>query len=593
MKRLCLAFALGTMLAGAPAVAPVIPAHAQELQPTSASQLADIKLPDGAQRVSNNDVPEEVNNVLTEMVKSSGDGIRRGQTEVIAWPGGVSKKRIAQFKSQIAANLKKDGWEYKEGEELEGTGGATMISAVKTTPARRALIGFFLPDKQAFLLAWTELMLTNAGDEPQVATPKADATPPASTGGGAMLEGVTMPRGAASWNAIAEPFTGLLSALAKEKVVNLPPTGRAQVWAWKGDAFRADRVKFTVTAVESTLKSAGYTITKIDSNELRGVNAFEYFDISKGNLPFAPTLGSGMPNLYWKLTNAAKGQTLLGAFIQSDDALALGLMPVQYKAAPVAKPLPDLGDNVVLVTNFKNVSASLPALKNPTFAPSQKKPRVVRGWAKDMSGKPLAGVEVAVHCSAGGGFRTTHKGRSNAQGLYEVMLPAGVAEVVQADYKQTWNGQTFERRLGPASGNFTQFNAQNGHVENLVLKSTGEYGGNIRVLHGLSEGGTIQITLTPQGTTADGAPARTLVFRYPSGIGTGETFLQFIPVAQYSLSAKLLEDGEELPIRVRNTFGDDQQLKSSLPVKWESGYDAISGDTGNSNLRAFQVVLEP
>jgi hypothetical protein len=607
MKRLVfnVAFVLGTAMLGAPVIMPVTPARAQGLQPISSSSLAGIKLPEGAQRVANNAVPAEVDDALAAMIKSGGAGIKRGQTEVIAWKGDVSKNRVAQFKTQIAASLKKDGWEYSEGEKIEGAGDATMVSAIKTTPPRRGLIGFFLPDKQTFLLAWTEMLPLDAADEPQLETPKANtgqSTPNGNTGvvpptpannGGAILEGVTMPRGGAPWNAIAEPFTGLLTALAKEKVVALPPAGRAQVWAWKGDAFRADRVKFTVTAVESTLKGAGYTITEIDSNELREVNAFEHFDISKGDLPFAPTLSGGMRNLYWKATNAAKGQTLLGAFIQGDDALALGLMPVQYKAAHVAKPLPGVGGDAVLVTNFKNVSAALPALKNPTFAPLQKKPRAVRGWAKDMSGKPLAGVEVAVHCSAGGGFRTTHKARTNAQGLYEVVLPVGVAEVVQADYKQTWNGQTFDRMLAPASGNFTQFNAQNGHVENLVLKSTGQYGANIRILHGLSEGGTIQITLAPQGTTADGAPARTLVFRYPSGIGTGETYLQFIPLAKYTISAKLLEDGEELPLRVRNTFGDDQELKASLPVKWESGYDALSGDTGESHLRAFQVVLEP
>ena len=584
------------------------PSRAQQLTAASASGLAGIDLPGKAIRVVGNDVPREVNDALDEMIKSGGAGIKRGKTEVFAWTDGLSKKQVTQLKAQIAANLKRGGWEYEEGETLEGAQGTSMISALKTAPTRKALIGFWVPDPNTFVLAWTEMLPagdSSRNDEENNEEPVVDSehsAPNGNTGigspklpvstGGDLLVGLTMPRGAAPWNAIAAQFTGVLTDLAKQKVVKLPPTGQiAQVWAWKGDAYREDRVAFTKTAVSGALTGAGYVVSEVDANELQGVNVFEHFPTDADNALFVPTL-MARPS-YFKATNAAKNQTLLGTYIQSDDALVLGLMPVQFKAAPVAKPLPDVGEGVVLVTNFKNVSAGLPALKNPTFAPLQPKPRTVRGWAKDMGGKALDGVEVAVQCSAGGGFRTTHKARTNAQGLYEVLLPAGVAEVVQADYQMTWNGQTFDRRLGAATGNFTQFNSAEGHVENLVLKAAGEYGGNIRVLQGLPEGGTIEITLQPQGTTADGAPARTLVFRYASGMRTGETFLQFIPLAKYTLSAKLIDSDETLPVRVRHTFGDDQELKTSLPVTWESGYDYLSGDTGKSNLRAFQVVLEP
>ena len=271
-----------------------------------------------------------------------------------------------------------------------------------------------------------------------------------------------------------------------------------------------------------------------------------------------------------------------------------GIMP---PATPgnIAVPqntLAEKGDALV-VQNFKNVSAELPPLQNPTFSPLQTKPNTVRGWAKNLSGQPLANVEVAVDCSVGGGFRTTHKARTNAQGLYELLLPIGVAEVVGADYDMEWDGETLTRRLAPASGEFTQFNAQDGHIENLVLKSASEYGANIRVLNNLPAGGTIQVTLTPQGATADGAPARPLVFRYPSGMAKSEIFFQFIPIAKYTLTAKLIEDGNELPLQVRPTFGDEPELKSSLPVTWESGIDYLSGKIGKSHLRAFQVVLEP
>jgi hypothetical protein len=46
---------------------------------------------------------------------------------------------------------------------------------------------------------------------------------------------------------------------------------------------------------------------------------------------------------------------------------------------------------------------------------------------------------------------------------------------------------------------------------------------------------------------------------------------------------------------VARTFGPDEetQPQASLPVVWESGMDMLSGDTGKSGIRAFQVTLKP
>jgi hypothetical protein len=93
----------------------------------------------------------------------------------------------------------------------------------------------------------------------------------------------------------------------------------------------------------------------------------------------------------------------------------------------------------------------------------------------------------------------------------------------------------------------------------------------------------------------DGSTGRTFVYRYPSGIGTSEKFLNFLPLGRYTLTARLLDDGDVLPIRVANTFGSDEERepKTSIQVNFESGYDALSGNTGKSRIRAFQVSLQP
>jgi hypothetical protein len=408
------------------------------------------------------------------------------------------------------------------------------------------------------------------------------------------LTGIKIPKGAASFDGARPNFSGVLLSLAKEGTVKQSPAGEAEVFAWRGDNYKPNRTEFTKTALSAALNGAGYTVKEIREDQLRDVNVFAHFDREDASLTFRPSVLKRAA--YFQATNEAKGESVLGAWLEDDDALAVALLPVEFKAKPKAKPLPGVeGEGVVLVKDFTDSTKGLPAPKMPAFPRIAIKPGTVRGLAKDGGGKPIVGAQVVVHCSAGGGFRTSHKARTNAQGLYEVLLPTGIAEVVEAKANINYNGRKYEMSLHPVGGDFKQFEARKGHIQHLILRTSGEYGGNIRVLHGVPEGGTIEITVKPQGRQMDGSTGRTFVYRYPSGIGTGEKFLQFLPLGGYQITARLLEDGEALPLRVARTFGSEEetQPQSSLPVVFESGMDSLSGNTGKSGIRAFQVTLKP
>lgn len=248
------------------------------------------------------------------------------------------------------------------------------------------------------------------------------------------LTGITIPRQGQPFTQQHSNFTALLSAIATDKNIKLVPAGDVEVFIWQGDTYKPDRIKFTQSALQSALEGAGYTVKEITSNDLFYVNVFEHFG---DDLPFRPAL-TRRP-LYFQAVNAARGKALVGTWIDSESSLALGLLPVEYKAAPKAKPLPPAGAGL-LIKDINDTAASLPHPSLPKFPPLGRKPRMVRGYLKDGGGRPVVGGEVAVHVSAGGGFRTTHEDRSNAQGLYEVLLPAGVAEVVQVDTDVSYNG---------------------------------------------------------------------------------------------------------------------------------------------------------
>lgn len=144
---------------------PVRPALAQNVNAAATSQLAGMPLPPYTMRLEPEAVPHEVNDALQSMMESGGSDVRRGRTEVLGWSGhGYSKAHAKEWKARVAAALSKAGWEYEESEKVNGAQGTTMVSALKTTPTRKALVGFWAPADNSLVLAWTEMLPAGNGN---------------------------------------------------------------------------------------------------------------------------------------------------------------------------------------------------------------------------------------------------------------------------------------------------------------------------------------------------------------------------------------------------------------------------------------------
>ena len=129
-------------------------ALAQESVSVSSSELVKAKLPANASRVTEGNVPAEVNDTLGKLIAAGGDKIRQGDTEVLAWTNGYKRSNAANLIKQITANLQNTGWDYTANSENEGV---TVFSATSDS-AKRVVIGFYTFSDDAFVWAWTEML---------------------------------------------------------------------------------------------------------------------------------------------------------------------------------------------------------------------------------------------------------------------------------------------------------------------------------------------------------------------------------------------------------------------------------------------------
>src|ERR1044071_3775427 len=130
-------------------------ARAQETVAAASSTVTQAQLPAGAERVSAGSVPAEISSALAKIVKAGGGKIVQGDSEVLAWSGaGYSKADSPSLMRQLQGSLRAKGWTY---EEAGNENGVTVFSVAKDAPARRAVLGFYVPTDDALLVAWTEV----------------------------------------------------------------------------------------------------------------------------------------------------------------------------------------------------------------------------------------------------------------------------------------------------------------------------------------------------------------------------------------------------------------------------------------------------
>ncbi|MEZ5343969.1 MAG: hypothetical protein R2681_00305 [Pyrinomonadaceae bacterium] len=131
-------------------------AFSQESEPAAASSLTNTKLPENAERIHKNSVPEELNTGLDDLINAGEGKLIGGNREVLAWSGaGYNRSKAENLIGQFQNNLRRSGWEYEAG----GTeNDLTVFTAFQKEPRRRVMMGFYIPTDDALVLAWTEVL---------------------------------------------------------------------------------------------------------------------------------------------------------------------------------------------------------------------------------------------------------------------------------------------------------------------------------------------------------------------------------------------------------------------------------------------------
>ncbi len=213
----------------------------------------------------------------------------------------------------------------------------------------------------------------------------------------------------------------------------------------------------------------------------------------------------------------------------------------------------------------------------PAFQALQVKPGFVRGFVKDIKGKPLQNAHLGVRATAVGGYYSGAQGKTDARGYYEIRVPAGAVHFYNAGYTIDYGEGRAALGLHPADGDLNSFASQKGNVENFVALPYGitnrdkaqdqpHYSGNYYggylyldwtiadenptwVLPGdIPANSEIVVTLTPQASIYGGLPGRQIVIRKNIANSSQPQAVLNLPITTYKLSAKLA-DGTPLKLK--------------------------------------------
>lgn len=399
------------------------------------------------------------------------------------------------------------------------------------------------------------------------------------------LAKVPLPTGAVRLDdrGASKALTGLVNAWVKERGLE-PGKAPVEAYAWSGAGYKAGRSAVTRAALERALTADGYTVENFDRERVN-LNPFDL--LHKGEQTYELNLSSVDQQHYLVAVNAAKQRTVVGVWIDQENQKrqVLVLAEAGFKGKK-ADPLPLVqGDRVILVKDVANVMKDVPLPKLPEPVKLAVEARRARGTAVDAAGKPLAGAKVVIESSAVGGLVTSVTATTDAKGQYDVAVPDGVCKVVEATYKVRSNDADLNLELHPLDGEREHFPAAKGNVEHFVLRTHGERkSGAVRALwfsQVIPPGGTIEVTLTPVGKSLDGSDGYTFVIRLANKNGGDFTF-ENVPVGRYTMTARLLEDGEATTVRLKRATTDGTPA-DRLPVEFEPA--------GRLGVKRFDVAL--
>ncbi len=151
----------------------------EETEPAAISSITESKLPAGAMRVLPASIPNEINEAFESLVATSKERLVGGEREVLVWTKNSKKASATGFLTgKIRNEWQASGWNYeasgKGDEKLEFFGLFTQ------EPKRRAVLGFFVEDDEALILALTEVFASGA--EKTHAAGRKNNSPPIDSG---------------------------------------------------------------------------------------------------------------------------------------------------------------------------------------------------------------------------------------------------------------------------------------------------------------------------------------------------------------------------------------------------------------------------
>lgn len=454
---------------------------------------------------------------------------------------------------------------------------------------------------------------------PLVATAALTITAFAYQGGSSPIEGTVLPGGGTRLNdrALGEKMGHFFNDMARDFKLPQDNSKSATVFLWTGDNYQSGRGVFLRTSFKKSLESAGYTYREMDIHDVvTNIWAQEYgLGATDEDTPRKIVLSAADTICFFITTHTASGRTYIGLWVDQIDAQQCALLVGQVGSKKPAKmaPLPPVtGANTLLVKNPLNAMEGITPPKNPTFSSVTPRSGYARGWVKDMAGRPLAGANISFKSSAIGGLQSTVTAKSNAQGFYEVVLPQGACRLIEADYVASYNNLLYRLPLHVVDGDRDVFNAREGHVENLVLRTWGVanqegiqqdprhgdsyYGAFMRVQwfnDDVPEAGTVEITLKPVGAMLGPDTPRTLVFRLPARQSTlsADYFLNNIPIGRYTMTTRLLSGTDEMPLRSKIVY-DSSEPVESRQVDFKP-FSATYASMNRSGIARYDFTLKP
>jgi hypothetical protein len=253
-------------------------ASAQETESAANSALTEAKLPSGAVRILPGSVPAEINQGLEKIVAAGEGKIVQGDSEVLAWTGaGYKKSNAANLMKQIQSNLQAKGWSYETGEKTDEV---TVFSALRETPKKQGVLGFYVMSDDAMVLAWTEI-LPAGGSKNTVENDSPKSEPIKQS----PLQNQNSSRSSNSSSIVGEWHNGRVSMMQDKNLI----TG--QMTASNGSTFTYKFFADGRFEYVGYIKSTMYGCTTDLFNDKRG-----RYEISGSQITFVPSKN------YWKNT---------------------------------------------------------------------------------------------------------------------------------------------------------------------------------------------------------------------------------------------------------------------------------------------------